>query len=52
MFTGATDPTPYLAGAYGVAFLCLGIYGFVQVRLRRRLRQLEQAAQYQNKRRA
>ncbi len=52
MFTEATDPTPYLAGAYGVAFLCLSIYGFVQVRLRRRLRQLEQAAQYQNKRRA
>ncbi|HYX33333.1 MAG TPA: hypothetical protein VE954_09480 [Oligoflexus sp.] len=51
MFTGATDPVPYIAAAYGVAFLCLGIYGFVQVRLRQRLRQLEQAAQHQNKRR-
>jgi hypothetical protein len=51
MFTGNTDPTPYLAGAYGVAFVLLSVYGFVQVRLRQRLRQLEQAAQYQNKRR-
>jgi hypothetical protein len=50
MFTGNTDPTPYIAGAYGVAFVLLGVYGFVQVRLRQRLRQLEQAAQDQNKR--
>lgn len=52
MFTGATDPTPYIAGAYGVAFVVLAIYGIVQVRLRQRLRQLEQAAQHQNKRRS
>lgn len=51
MFAGATNPVPYIMAAYGFAFVCLGVYGFVQVRLRQRLRQLEQAAQHENKRR-
>ncbi len=43
MFTGATDPIPYIAAAYAVALLILGAYTLAQYRLRKKLRQLESA---------
>jgi hypothetical protein len=50
MFGEAMDPVPYLAAAYGTAGFALAFYGIWQIRLRQRLRQLEQAARPQNKR--
>ena len=44
MFTGMTDPTPYISAAFGLSALLIAAYSLWQVRHRRQLRELEKAA--------
>lgn len=50
MFGAGMDPVPFISSAYGIALVALASYGFWQLRLRRQLRQLEQAALSAHKR--
>lgn len=43
MYGTPTDPTPYIAAAYGLGVLILGGYSLWQLRTRKKLRALESA---------
>ncbi len=43
MYGNQTDPVPYIVAAYGIGIVLLLIYGAVQVKVRTKLRALDQA---------
>ncbi len=50
MFGEGMDPVPFISAAYGIAAVTLATYAVWQVKLRQRLRLLEQAARSSTKR--
>ena len=43
MFGTQTDPIPYIAAAYGIGIVLILGYALVQIKLRKKLRALDQA---------